>query len=72
MKKILKIALNSIKKLHLLAFIMGYLEDILIISGLTFIVKATFLLSKIAGIYCIGVFLLALGIYFTKFPPQRR
>ena len=72
MNKVFKYVLENIKKFHPLAFINQYLEDILIISGLAFIVKATFLLSKIAGLYCIGVFLLGLGIYFTKYPLQRR
>ena len=52
-------------------FLIKYMEDILIVSGLIFIIKATFLLSTIAGLYCLGVCLLALGIYFTVFPARK-
>lgn len=52
--------------------IIKYLEDLLILSGLTTIVIATFLVSKIGGLYCLGAVLLGLGIYFTKYPLQRR
>ena len=48
-----------------------YIEDILIISGLTFIVVATFLWSKIVGYYSLGITLLALGIFFTRFPNRK-
>lgn len=51
--------------------ISNFLEDILIFSGLTCIVIATFLLSKIAGIYVLGIALLGLGIYFTKCPLRK-
>ncbi|WP_178137439.1 hypothetical protein [Tepidibacter thalassicus] len=48
-----------------------YIEDILILGGLTIIVIATFLLSKIAGLYATGVTLFGLGIYFSKYPLRR-
>lgn len=48
------------------------IEDILILSGLVVIIYTTFLLSKIAGLYATGTVLLLLGIYFTKYPPERR
>lgn len=47
------------------------IEDILILSGLACIVIATFLLSKIAGIYVLGFTLVGLGIYFTKCPLRK-
>jgi len=53
-------------------FTTNYIEDILIISGLTIIVTATFLLSTIAGLYCLGCVFLALGIYFTVCPIRKR
>lgn len=53
-------------------FITKYIEDILIFIGLTCIVIATFLLSKIAGMYVLGSALLGLGIYFTKCPLRKR
>jgi len=52
-------------------FISDYLEDVLIFSGLSIMVIATFLLSKIAGMYCLGGVLLGLGAYFIKFPTKR-
>lgn len=52
-------------------FIKKYIEDILIFSGLTLMVGTTFLLSKIAGLYCLSVVLLSLGVYFAKNPPER-
>lgn len=49
-----------------------YLEDILIASGLITIVGATFRINTTAGLYCMGVVLLALGIYFAINPLERR
>lgn len=46
-------------------------NDLLILSGLFFIVFATFLISSIAGFYCVGVVLLLLGIWFTLVPPNK-
>lgn len=71
MKNVLKYIKNKLKDVHLIAFITKYLEDILILGGLTVIVKTTFLLSKIAGMYTLGFILLALGFYFAKHPPER-
>lgn len=51
--------------------ILDYIEDILILSGLTCIVWATFLLSKIAGLYAIGLVLFGLGAYIAINPPRR-
>lgn len=45
-----------------------YLDDVLILGGVTAIVTATFLLHEIAGIYALGVSLLALGIWFARNP----
>ncbi|MDT8717612.1 hypothetical protein IAI10_13145 [Clostridium sp. 19966] len=56
----------------LVIFMKKYIEDILILSGLILIVNATFLLSKIAGFYCMGFILLALGIYLSINPPEKR
>lgn len=50
---------------------MKYIDDILIISGLIFIITATFLLSKILGLYVFGGSLFGLGVYFTKYPFKR-
>lgn len=52
-------------------FIKNYIEDILIISGLTVMVGTTFFISKIAGFYTLGTVLLGLGVYFSKNPPGR-
>jgi uncharacterized membrane protein AbrB (regulator of aidB expression) len=57
------------KKLKtLLNFLSKWIEDILILSGLTFIVGTTFLLSKIAGGYMLGAVLIGMGVYFIKCP----
>lgn len=61
--------MNLVKRLKKL--LNNCIEDILILSGLTCIVIATFLLSKIVGVYVLGVALLGLGIYFTKYPPRK-
>jgi hypothetical protein len=53
-------------------FITKYIEDILIVSGLIVIVKATFLLSKLAGLYCLGGILLVLGVIVSIKPPKGR
>lgn len=62
-----KNGLSNIKSLILL-----YLEDILIASGLATIVTATFQLSFIAGLYCMGGVQLLLGAYFAVNPLERR
>lgn len=49
-----------------------YLEDILILSGLLIIIGATFLVSKIIGLYVTGVALFGLGVYFSKYPLKER
>lgn len=54
-----KAVLNVIKR-----FLSSNTEDVLVLSGLAIIVVATFLLSKIAGLYCLGVCL----IVIAKFP----
>lgn len=51
--------------------ILNYIEDIFIISGLLLIVIATFLVSKIAGIYVLGIILFGIGIFFSRHPPRR-
>lgn len=53
-------------------FIARFLEDILVLSGLLIIIIATFLISKIAGLYVTGVVLFGLGVYFSIFPLKRR
>lgn len=50
---------------------MKYIEDILIIGGLSCIVVATFFLSTIGGIYILGGCLFGLGVYFTKYPIRK-
>ena len=72
MKKALKELHKWLFSLHLLAFIKDYIEDILIFSGLIIIIKATFLLSTIAGLYTLGGILLLLGVYFAGNPVERR
>lgn len=57
---------------NLFKLLIKYLEDILILSGLTIIVMATFFISKIAGLYSLGATLFGLGIYFARYPIKRR
>ncbi|WP_333860791.1 hypothetical protein [Clostridium sp.] len=56
--------------MKIIKLIKNYIEDILIISGLLTIIGATFLVSKIIGIYALGIVLLSLGIYFAKYPKE--
>lgn len=53
-------------------FIKNYIEDICIISGLAVIVGTTFFISKIIGAYALGVALFGLGVYFVKYPIERK
>lgn len=53
-------------------FISLTIEDILILSGLAVIVTATFLLSFIAGLYCLGSALFGLGVYAAIKESRRR
>ncbi len=53
-------------------FISLAVEDILILSGLAVIVTATFLLSFIAGLYCLGSVLFGLGAYAAIKESKRR
>jgi hypothetical protein len=51
--------------------ILNYIEDILILGGLTIIVMATFLVSKVIGLYVLGTTMFGLGIFFSRHPPRR-
>lgn len=55
-----------------MSFIKKYIEDICIMSGLTIIVITTFFVSKIIGAYLLGIALFGLGIYFMKYPFERK
>lgn len=50
---------------------MKYIEDILIFGGLVLTIIATFLWSKIAGLYVLGGCLFGLGVYFAKYPLKK-
>lgn len=52
--------------------ILDYIEDLLILAGLFFIILATFRMSVTAGIYSIGLALLSLGAFLAKYPPGRK
>jgi uncharacterized membrane protein SirB2 len=56
----------------LLKFLILFADDILVLSGLTFITVATFLLSSIAGLYVIGAILIVLAYVFAKNVSKRR
>jgi len=48
-----------------------YLNEILILIGLFFIVFPTYLINTYAGMYLTGVLFVALGVFFAKFPPNK-
>ncbi|WP_353096219.1 hypothetical protein [Tissierella praeacuta] len=52
--------------------IVEYIEDIFIISGLILIIIATFLVSKIIGVYVLGFILFGLGVFFSRHPPRKK
>ena len=51
-------------------YILKYIEDFFIISGLILIVIATFLLSKIIGMYVLGIVLFGIGVFLSRHPPK--
>lgn len=68
LKTVLKTLIQWLLALHLGVLIADFIEDICILSGLGFIIWATFLLSKIAGIYALGICLFGIGIYLARQP----
>lgn len=60
---------NLIKILIILS---AYIEDIFILTGLFLVILATFLLSKIIGMYILGFILIGIGVMFTKIRPKGR
>ena len=51
-------------------YILKYIEDIFILSGLILIIIATFSLSKIIGMYVLGIVLFGIGIFLSRHPPK--
>jgi hypothetical protein len=51
-------------------FFARYIDDVLIIGGMVAITAATFLLSPVAALYVLGVFLLMSGAYIARHPPK--
>lgn len=68
------IQIKNVKKIisRCEGFILKYIEDFFIISGLILITIATFLLSKIIGMYVLGAILFGLGVFFSRHPPTDR
>lgn len=60
--------MGLVKMNKLKQFLLSYVEDFLIFTGLFLIVFATFLINKIAGIYASGIVLFLMGIWFAKYP----
>jgi hypothetical protein len=52
--------------IKILIFLGKIAEDFLILSGLIFIISATFMLNKIAGIYVLGFILLFIGLLIAR------
>lgn len=50
----------------------NYAEDVLIISGLGFIVWASFLVGRILGLYTLGAVLVGLGWFLARSPTGGR
>lgn len=48
-----------------------YLNEILILIGLFFIVFPTYMINMYAGMYLTGVLFIAIGVFFAKFPPRK-
>lgn len=58
--------MSNIKKI-----IDEYIEDVLILSGLTVLVGTTFFISIIAGCYTLGFILFGLGVFFARHPKRK-
>ena len=58
--------------INILRVLGKFAEDIFILTGLIFIVVATFMLSEIAGIYVLGIILLLIGLLMARKPKERR
>lgn len=56
----------------LLQWLKDYAEDVLIISGLGFIVWASFLVGRVLGFYTLGVVLIGLGWFLARSPTGGR
>ena len=52
-------------------FLGAYAEDFLVLGGLTLIVKATFMLNIVAGIYTLGFICLGFGLILARKPPRK-
>lgn len=72
MKKYAEHVFVFLRRFHPLERLNLYLDDILIFGGLACIVGATFLLSKIIGLYVLGFCLLLLGIFVATHPSEGR
>lgn len=68
LKNVVILLKKKLFSLHLIKIILQNIEDICILGGLYFIIKATFLLSKIAGFYALGICLVLIGIWFARNP----
>jgi len=58
--------------LFFVKIILSFSEDVLIAAGLFFILRATFLINYVAGLYVTGFVLLALGYLISRRPSKRR
>jgi membrane-bound ClpP family serine protease len=60
------------KWLKVLSILGKYAEDFFIILGLVFIVAASFMISRIFGMYILGLVLLLVGLLMAIKPKGRR
>ncbi|HHY46972.1 MAG TPA: hypothetical protein GX506_06690 [Firmicutes bacterium] len=55
-----------------LQWLAEYVEDLLITGGLGFIIWASFLVSKLLGLYVLGFVLVGLGWFLARSPTDGR
>lgn len=56
---------------NLIYVLRDYAEDIFITAGLVVINLATFQLHTIAGLFCLGATLMAVGFTIARHPPRK-
>ena len=60
------------KLITILKLLGSMAEDFLIAFGLYLTITATFMVSKVAGIYAVGFICLGMGIILARKPPKAR
>lgn len=63
----MKNKIESIKE-----FLLNYIEDFFILTGLLLIIVTTFLINFYVGMYVLAIINIIAGVYFTKVLVKRR